>query len=289
MRARVVDTKLSGVALNLLLFCGSLFSLWAISPFNSFFQDAGVTFNSIFAGAAMAVLSIFTVAALYFTVEAIFISPARVEYDARSEATEAASALNKFKEQRDANLAVSLEKNGDLSTILSGETSETGGGDRYVAYLGRAEAACLLVENTGLTTAKNCKARLIRVWRLDGEKASELRVVEGVPLGWSRTFDDGVLTTDILSGEMKRLYISSVRANGAMSLWQKLELQPIEYHLMFREPGQYRLELVISVDDRDATTVHLDIHTKVAPREVNKLPKAEGAMSLHHPVIVGRA
>lgn len=288
-RQRVFDTQITSLVRNGLLLCASLFGLWIFSPFSDFFERSGVTVVGLFAGAIVTTLSICSVFAIYFLAEAIVITPARLETEAAVELQNTRIGLTSLKEVIRPNLSISLENGESLTDINFGSTSETYGGDRYTVYTDTEQAACVLCTNLGQQIAKNCQARLLRVWRLDEDQQAEVRIIESLSLGWSRKVNDELLSVDILPGETRRLYIGAVRSNGAIALWRKIQLQPIEYHRMFQNAGHYRLEICVSTEGREPTLFHLDIETCVVPPEPNKLPRGVAKMKLHEPMIVTSA
>jgi hypothetical protein len=115
-----------------------------------------------------------------------------------------------------------------------------------------------IVENNSKSGLEECVAVLQSAHIVDGNgEVSDLGIVETIRLPWSKDPDD--LESELLPGERRRVFVGAVMPNGLMTLYASLSNQPLDYNLLFQQPGNFRLIVVVSSGESRPLTLQLDI------------------------------
>lgn len=194
-----------------------------------------------------------------------------------------------FKEEKDRadrltkriepNLRVRLAT-GALHSVAVGGTTTSLAGTRQTVETGRNFTAAALCTNDGLETLY-CKCSLIALWKIDAEgKSHRLPLYESIELGWNRDLQKQETAVYIEPNETRTIYIAVVHPYGHAWLYRDPKSLPVEHQQLLGGPGKYQMLLQFKSQRPDPLQVVLDLETRAAPSEPNRLPKSEASLSI---------
>lgn len=168
----------------------------------------------------------------------------------------------------------------DLRAVRQGSTSQTMSARRQTVETNRQYVAAIACTNDGFQTVRGCKCSLLAIWHVKDGEQQRVPVFESVQLSWSRDLQKPIYLHDIDPNETKFIYIATVHPAGYAWLYRDLAGLPLEDQQIFGDEGKYQILLQFKSDEPDPLQVLVDLEVKKSEPAVNKLPKAEGKISI---------
>ncbi len=136
-------------------------------------------------------------------------------------------------------LTVSLPDPPTLTSVsFGGSTSESISGIRQtIINRWEMDVVALICTNDGLKEAEGCRARLLSVVRLKGDRVEDLGVVEAISLPWDKQDPEGSHLVDIPASETRRIWLGGVRSRGHLWIFRDVKALPLDYQRLLGEPG----------------------------------------------------
>lgn len=205
----------------------------------------------------------------------LIIAPVRL-HEEEVRKREAVEALRKPK------FSVSLPDGGTVRISTRGGTTETRGGDRQTVISGwLSEVVCVICQNTGETTLRNVRARVMAVMRRIGNGAVEpIEIVEPIELTWKKDDLKTAFGRDLAPGEKCRAWIGGVRGQGQFWLYRDVNDLPVEYQQVFGPAGEYHVLVQVDADDAAPVQVILRVLAAEGEKTVSGIHRGQAEVAL---------
>lgn len=216
---------------------------------------SGDNVQDIIIGAVFLLIVVVAIFSFVFVLEALFIVPSKLWNDHKRLVEQLVDQLAPKLE-----IVVASDAGPILLPIKSGfRTIST---DLENEHLNRITLVSILCRNSGRSDLSGCSASLLAAWEIRDGETLDLGIIESVPLSWDRNLQAHPNFATITPGENKRLYLATLKPNGALSLYRYLDYLPPEYFDLFKYPGTYRLKIQIASLKKGLRSVLIEIKSQ---------------------------